>query len=190
MAEIHIEKKKSVWPWIIAALVALLAIWALTQFMGRDERDVAAVEPVGTPVAEAPAPTEPVEAAGTPAATTADASGAIAALPVATILAGPAGYVGQEISGTARVTDVPTDRGFWIEQDGQRMFAVIAKGENMEQAININAGQEIQLNGAAVHDANSIAQLGGTLDEQAKQLVSGQQAFLVVEPNDVTIVSR
>lgn len=193
MAEIHIEKKKSIWPWIIAALVALLAIWALTQLMNRDNAEATAVEPVGTAAVEAPAvtaPTEPVDAMNTGANTTADAAGALAALPVATILAGPAGYVGQEISGTARVTDVPTDRGFWIEQNGQRMFAVIAEGENMEKAVNINAGQEIQLNGAAVHDANSMAQLGGTLDEQAKQLVSGQQAFLVVEPGDVTVVSR
>lgn len=193
MAEIHIEKKKSIWPWIIAALVALLAIWALMEFMGRDEDEAAAVEPARAAMTEAPAataPTEPVNAMNADSGTTADAAGALAALPVATILAGPAGFVGQEISGTARVTDVPTDRGFWVEQNGQRMFAVIAQGENMEQAININAGQEIQLNGATVHDANSMAQLGGTFDEQAKQLVSGQQAFLVVDPGDVTIVSR
>lgn len=190
MAEIHIEKKKSIWPWILAALIALLAIWALMEFMGRDEEEVAPVEPARAAVTEAPAATEPAAPLNTTTGTTADAAGAVAVLPVATILAGPAGYVGQEISGTARVTDVPTDRGFWIEQDGQRMFAVIAEGENMEQAININAGQEIQLNGATVHDANSMAQLGGTLDEQAKQLVSGQQAFLVVEPSDVTVVSR
>lgn len=190
MAEIHVEKKKSVWPWIIAALVALLAIWALMELMGRDDAEVAAVEPTGTTVAEAPPAIAPSERVDMADGTTADASGALAALPVATILAGPASYVGQEISGTARVTDVPTDRGFWVEQNGQRMFAVIAQGPNMEKAINVNAGQEIQIDGAAVHDANSMAQVGGTFDEQTKQIISDQQAFLVVDPNDITIVSR
>ena len=28
MAEIHVEKKKSIWPWIIAALIAALVLWA------------------------------------------------------------------------------------------------------------------------------------------------------------------
>lgn len=188
MAEIHVEKKKSIWPWIIAALVALLAIWAITQLFDRDDAEAVAVAPVAEPVAEAPIAAAPV-AAPDPM-TTADAGGAVALLPVATILAGPAGYVGQEISGTARVTDVPTDRGFWIEQDGQRMFAVVAEGPNMERAINMNPGQEIQLNGAVVHDSTSAAQLGGQLDPQTQQLVSGQPAFLLVEPDDVTVVSR
>lgn len=193
MAEIHIEKKKSIWPWIIAALIAVLAIWALMEFMGRDEEEAASAEPARAAVTEAPAaiaPTAPGDPMGTDAGTTADAAGALAVLPVATILAGPAGYVGREISGTARVTDVPTDRGFWIEQDGQRMFAVVEQGPNMEDAININAGQEISFTDATVHDANSMAQLGGTLDEQAKQLVSNQKAFLVVDPHDIQIVSR
>lgn len=187
MAEIHIEKKKSIWPWIVAALVALLVIWALVEFTDRDDAEVAAVEPVASPVVGTP--DQPVDATAA-IDTTADAAGSIAVLPVAAILAGPADYVGREISGTARVTDVPTDRGFWIEQDGQRIFALIERGPNMEDAININTGQEIRFTDATVHDANSMAQLGGTLDEQSRQLVTGQQAFLVVDPQDITIVSR
>ncbi|GHA73961.1 hypothetical protein [Cognatilysobacter bugurensis] len=186
MAEIKIEKKKSIWPWILGALLVLLAIWAFTQMGDREEVEAAAVAPVEAPVAEAPVAVEPVGAVE-PVETTANAA---ALLPVATVLAGPAGFVGQEISGTARVTDVPTDRGFWIEQDGQRIFAVIAKGPNMEEAINVNAGQEIMINGAAVHDPSTLAQLGGTLDAEAQKLVTGQQAFLLVEPSDITIVSR
>ena len=42
MAEINVEhKKKSVWPWIIGALVALLLIWGLMEMMGNDDSDLA-----------------------------------------------------------------------------------------------------------------------------------------------------
>lgn len=188
MAEIHVEKKKSIWPWIIAALVALIVIWAVVEMTDRDEVEpVAATPAIEAPVATAPAVVDPLAPA---VDTSGDAAGALAVLPVATILSGPAGYIGQEVSGTARVTDVPTDRGFWIEQDGQRMFAVIEKGPNMEDAININTGQEIRFSDATVHDASSLAQLGGALDDEAKRLLSDQKAFLVVDPNDITVVSR
>lgn len=193
MAEINVErKKKSHWGWIIAALIALLVIWAVIEMLDRD----------GEEAAVAPAATSQVEPAGPPVAldppaantelgpTTGDAAGAAAVLPVAAILAGPTGYAGQEISGTAVVTDVPTDRGFWIEQDGQRMLALIAQAPGMEQAINVNAGQRVELSGAVVHDQASAAQVSGTLDEQSKQLIGNQPAFLLVEPRDITIVSR
>lgn len=40
MAKIGIEEKKSVWPWIIAAIVVLLLIWALVTMLGRDQTGV------------------------------------------------------------------------------------------------------------------------------------------------------
>lgn len=166
MAEIHVEKKKSIWPWIIAALIALLVIWALIEMFDNDVEEVAvAPAAIEAPVAVAPVATAPV-------------------------VAGPAPSVGQELNGVAQVVEVPSDRGFWIEQNGQRMFALIQQGPNMEDAINVNAGQQINISGAAVHDASSLAQLGGMLDEETKQILSNQSSFLVVEPQDITIVSR
>lgn len=192
MAEIHVEKKKSIWPWIIAALIALLVIWALIELFDNDADDVAvAPTAIEAPVATAPVTTDPLASTQPLGAdTTADSAGAIAVLPVATILSGPAGYVGQSVSGSARVTETPTDRGFWVEQDGQRMFAVIEQGPNMEDAVHINPGQQIQFTDATVHDASSLAQLGGSLDDEARRILSDQKAFLVVDPQDITIVSR
>lgn len=191
MAEIHIEKKKSIWPWVIGAIVVALAIWALLEMMDRDTRD-AAVGDVAVPAATAPAVEAPVasEVAAPGVDTTGDATGTLAMLPVATILSAPAGYVGRNVSGSATVPEVPTDRGFWIEADGQRMFALIEQGPNMEDAININAGQQIRFTDAVVHDADSLARLGGSLDDEARRILGDQQAFLVVEPQDIAIVSR
>ncbi|MDQ3206747.1 MAG: copper resistance protein NlpE [Pseudomonadota bacterium] len=36
MAEINIEKKKSIWPWIIAAIVLIFLIWAVVAMLDRD----------------------------------------------------------------------------------------------------------------------------------------------------------
>lgn len=65
MAEIHIERKKSVWPWIIAAIVAALVIWALVEMFDRDdETDAAATTPA---VEETTAPAAAAVPAGTDA---------------------------------------------------------------------------------------------------------------------------
>jgi hypothetical protein len=57
MAEINIEKKKSVWPWIVAAIVVLLLIWLLFETFDRDDDVVGIADPalVTTPVYTDPA---------------------------------------------------------------------------------------------------------------------------------------
>lgn len=55
MAEIKVERKKSVWPWILAVIVVALLLWALLAMLGRN--DQAAVAP-GTAAVTAPADTQ------------------------------------------------------------------------------------------------------------------------------------
>lgn len=38
MAEINVERKKNVWPWIVGLIVLLLAIWAIAELMDDDTR--------------------------------------------------------------------------------------------------------------------------------------------------------
>lgn len=150
MAEINVEKKKNIWPWIIGPIVVLLLIWGAIEWFDKDD-----VEPYNPPAAVIAPATDPVE----PIAATVSPIVAIAPSPppptdadneatqVATITAGPAPFYGQPVVGTASVPSVPTDRGFWLEKDGSRMFALIAKSPNMEDAINVNAGQQLRLSG-------------------------------------------
>lgn len=62
MADINVEhKKKAVWPWIIAAIVAILVIWALIQLFDDDD-----AEGVIAPAAQSssmPVPFEPAASA-------------------------------------------------------------------------------------------------------------------------------
>src|SRR3712207_7118640 len=51
-----------------------------------------------------------------------DAGGA---LPVAQVLGGAGSSAGQSVSGTARVSEVISDRGFWVDENGERLFVVL-----------------------------------------------------------------
>lgn len=198
MAQINVERKKSPWPWIIGVLVLLLLVWGLMELLG--DRDA---EPAGT----AAVVTDPLiqEPRGDIAATSAPASESVIAVtpvpmpppptsadaepvPVAVIVVGPAQFLGQAVRGTARVAEVPSDRGFWLEQDGQRMFALIAQSPDMEDAVNIDPGQEVRLAGV-VYDASMRDQIvQGELDAETQQIISEQPAFLLVDARNVQIV--
>lgn len=55
MAEINIEKKKPVWPWILAAIIVLLLIWLLVEAFDNDDEVVV----TDTAVATTPVYTDP-----------------------------------------------------------------------------------------------------------------------------------
>lgn len=100
MAEINIERKKSIWPWIIAALVAALLIWALLEMLDRDDPvDPAAGAVTADQTATAPAAVAPV-------ATTPDA---------ATGTAGMDGYVGTYVSDSMQLA--LTGDGAYVMQE-------------------------------------------------------------------------
>lgn len=193
MADIDIEKKKKgmgILPWILGLLLLGLILWGLTQ-CGDDEveQTEAVVTTTGdtsdTAMAAMPMDTG-MAMADTTAMGAAGAAGAAAgALPVAAILASPGQYGTQSVSGTARVTDVISDRGFWVEEGGQRMFVVIAEPQASEQAIDINTGQTIRLSGT-VREGSAAGQLTG-LEQEAQRTAQGQPAFLLVNPSDVSV---
>ena len=191
MADIDIEKKKGgmgILPWILGLLLLGLILWGLTR-CGDDDADEAVVVTTDTLVTDttttmAPMPMDTGMAMAD--TTAAGAAGAAAgALPVAAILANPGQYGTQAVSGTARVTDVISDRGFWVEEGGQRMFVVIAEPQASEQAIDINTGQTIRLSGT-VREGSAAGQLTG-LEAEAQRTAQGQPAFLLVNPSDVSV---
>ena len=193
MADIDIEKKKGgmgILPWILGLLLLGLILWGLTQCGDNDE------EPVVVPTADtladpavAPMPMDTGMAmADTTAMGAAGAAGAAAgALPIAQILAGPGQYASQSVSGTARVTEVISDRGFWVEDAGQRMFVVIAEPQSAERAVDINTGQTIRLSGQ-VREGSAAGQVTG-LEQEAQRVAQGQPAFLMVNPSDVSVAT-
>lgn len=131
-------------------------------------------------------PTEPAEvtvAPMPPPPTDADT----AEVPVDLIIITPARYLGQPVIGTAQVADVPSDRGFWLEKNGERIYAVISQSPGMEQAVNIEPGQTVRLAGL-VYDSSLAEGIAGQVDPQALDTIADQPAFLLVPATHVAVV--
>lgn len=174
MADIDLERKTGpkVWPWIAALVVLALVIWGVTEAVDTNG-DVAEVEPVEEVGPVSPAGPEP--AAG--------------AMVLGDILANPGAYVGETFPGTeVQVAEVPTDRGFWIEQDGQRLFALIIDVPE-EEPKDINPGQTLRIEGGTLRDATHLGELEGRpLDADTRRIAEQQEIFLVVDERRIEIL--
>lgn len=176
MADINVERKgASMWPWIIGLLVLALLIWLLFSLMDSDDDEVAFDEPVPAVVDE---PFEQPVALGC----------------VSQVMADAMGMAGQAVTcDGVRVAEVPSDRGFWIEEGGQRMFVVLDEGGPgttdaegaMDADLDINPGDMVRISGATVRDA-SYMQSMSMLDDDTRQILQGVTTFLTADGSDVT----
>ena len=113
---------------------------------------------------------------------------AMAGVTLAAILASPQNYAGRDgFAGEFETGDVPTDRGFWITEDGDRLFALIEDGPR-EVPIDINPGQTLSITGGTLHDRSYIGNIGGEpVDDDTLAILEEQPIFLVVDEDSVTI---
>lgn len=177
MAEIPVTKKSSLaWLWILLAILALalIAWWVLSR---DDKVEGVPVEAVSEGTIDSDPGATPVEP--------------IAGMSIATILSNPAIYVGRDdFAAEVTVPEVPTDRGFWIEGEGQRMFAVLIDNPQ-EVPIDINAGQRLRVANGMIRDASFIDRMPGKpLDADTIALIRDQAAYLVVDEDDIAILAR
>ena len=160
--------------WILGLLLLALLVWWLwpdgdgdVEPLVTDEVGVVEVEPVAPVVAEV----EPGN------------------IPIADILANPAQWAGREVSGEVSVAEVPTDRGFWIEDGGARMFAILV--DQPPEQPNVNAGQMVSISQAVLRDRTFLPEMqGAPLDADTRRIAESQALFLVVDEANLTIDSR
>lgn len=110
-----------------------------------------------------------------------------ALIPVVAIITTPTSYAGRGIAGRARVGEVVSDRGFWIQQDSLRAFVIL--NEKTPEALEIKSGQTVELTGK-VYTPQMLDQLPGSIEADAKKIIEGEQAFIVVAARDVKIVGQ
>lgn len=174
MAEIPVEKRHSskTWLWLLlAALLVILIIWWLSAADDEVEPVVVDTAPIGA--------VETVE----PGVVQAEGPMTLAA-----IIAQPQAYIGQEFTGEVDVGGPLTDRGFWVENDGARMFALIID-EPREVPLDINAGQRLQITGGTIREGGDVGEVEGVaLDDDTRRVLADQPAFMMVDEADIDIL--
>ncbi|MEE4210357.1 MAG: hypothetical protein V2I43_13960 [Parvularcula sp.] len=182
MAEIPVKRKATWWPWILLVLALLVALlfWLTT---AADHDD--AVVDTTAELSDVPDPTTVANDA-LPAATVWEANYALG-----DAVENPTGIIGRDdFSGEVSVPSVPTDRGFWIEADGARLFAVLIDGPR-EVPVDINAGQELRVANGMLRDASFIADIPGEeLEGDTLAILEDQDVYLVVHEDEIEISGR
>ncbi|AOL23224.1 hypothetical protein Ga0102493_112207 [Erythrobacter litoralis] len=179
MAEIPVEKKSGGkgWLWLILLLliVAAIAWWLLEEAAEGDlDDDEVAIERTEPVITDTDTDTAQMAGAG--------------AMTIAAITADPSAFYGREgFSGTVTVGGPLTDRGFWIENGGARMFAIVID-QPRERPVDINVGATLDITGGTVRNPGEIEDLtGDALDQDTIDAMEGQQAVLVVSESDIDI---
>ena len=114
------------------------------------------------------------------------------AVKLSAIAANPQEYAGDtvQMGAEVNVTEVPTDRGFWIESEGQRYFALVID-QPAEEPIDINPGQKLRIAQATVRTPDMVGEVKGEpLDADTRKIIEGQQVFFVIDEEQITIVER
>lgn len=187
MAEIPIERKRGtpVWLWLLALLLVAGLIWWFVAAAGDEEEQyatpVVGVEPVDEPVFD----TEPVEPV-----TTAGEMNGMEGVTLTQIVDNPDEYVNETFPETeVSVGEVATDRGFWIEDQGERLFALL-QDQPQEQPVDINPGQRLRIENGTLRDPSYLPELeGDPLDQDTQRIAQAQDIFLVVDERFVDILA-
>lgn len=101
-----------------------------------------------------------------------------------------ADYVGVPVEGTARVTEVISDRGFWVDAGGEHpLLAVVREDVPRHEMIDINEGQRLKFAGLVL-SKSAIDDLSGSLERQTRNAILQQPAFLAVDWRDISIMEE
>ncbi|OBX18040.1 hypothetical protein A9995_13970 [Erythrobacter sp. QSSC1-22B] len=80
-----------------------------------------------------------------------------------------------------------TDRGFWIEDEGERLYVILNDGP-MEEPVHINPGQTLRIDQGMLRDRTFFPDLPGQLDATTENIAEQQPIFLVVDEDNIEIL--
>ncbi len=163
------------WLWQLGAALSLLAAAAFTTGCQAEQME----------------DEEPVEA-GTiePAEEGEEEIGPIDHIQLELAFLEPGENVGMEVAGRAPVTEVVSDRGFWLGRGEDRIFAVVREDVPRQEMIDINAGQLLDIRGTLLDEDSVDEAVEGTLEGETRATIEGQEHFISVHHRDIAILSR
>jgi hypothetical protein len=162
--ELEIERRENRgvpgWVWLVAAVILGLIIWGIVAATNNRQAAVAPADRVAGERQETPG---------------------MEMLPIGAIVGAPDQYFDKDVRGAARVTEVISDRGFWVESEGQRALVMLAEGIP-EAGVNVEAGQQLDIQGVFLRpDAANTSQV----EPQAAQVLQDQPGFIRANSVDI-----
>jgi hypothetical protein len=104
------------------------------------------------------------------------------------VVAEPYEQIGTVVTGEGEVSEVISDRGFWIGDGDDRVFAVVREDVPSREMIDVDAGDQVELIGLMLDsgDANLVA---GELEDETLEVIESEPVFLSVYHGQLNIVS-
>jgi len=95
-------------------------------------------------------------------------------------------FPGAEVT----VVEVPTNRGFWIEDEGHRLFVIVID-QPREEFIGITLGQTLRIVEGMLRDRTFLTEVTGeALDADTEEIAKRQEVFLVLDEAHISILAR
>lgn len=119
-------------------------------------------------------------------------AGDVVTLEIATVNEDPDMWIDRSVQGEVEVSDRDlTDRGFWVEQDGAELFALVIDEPQEVAPIDIQSGQRLRLREATLMDAGEADQVPGrALDQDTQRILDEQEIFLLVDQDSIEVVGQ
>lgn len=177
------------WIWILLVLAILLLLgWWLWPMIWPAPSEEEPVAPRG-PAVTTPAEREVAVDTGAEPVVETDLLAVGLQASIGDILDDPDLFRGETVPLTeVQVAEVPTDRGFWIENEGRRLFAVIVDVPE-EEPKDIEAGQTLRIEGGVLHGPEILPEIPGRpLDADTETIIRDQPIFLVVDERSIEIL--
>lgn len=112
---------------------------------------------------------------------------AIPPVQLADVIAMPALYAGRMIDATAKVTAVPSDRGFWIEAgegEDEKIFAMLREDDPEHAHIDVNPGDMVKFSGLVLMP-HRMSDLVLPLEQDAREGIEKSGVFLNIHWSDI-----
>jgi hypothetical protein len=96
-------------------------------------------------------------------------------------------YVGVTVSDRATVSEVISDRGFYLGAGENRVLAVVREDVPQREMIDIDAGARIRFEGV-VSSPSAVDDVTGSLEPTTRDAIANEPAFLALHWTDIELL--
>ena len=88
----------------------------------------------------------------------------------------------------ANATHDDADRGFWIQEDGRRLFVVLDP-RNLETPYEVESNNRVMIENAEVRNGDQLDDISGQLSAETRDMATQQRVFLLADGQDVDLLA-